>query len=40
MEWKSVNERHIKPTVIQCDAPTNEASEEEKEAFYVRYTIL
>ena len=44
MEWEPVNERiirarffsrHIKLTVIQCYAPTNDASEEEKEAFYL-----
>ena len=44
MEREPVNERiiiarffskHIKLTVVQCFAPTNEASEEEKEAFYL-----
>ena len=42
-EWEPVNERiirarfyskHIKLTVIQCYAPTNEASEDEKDSFY------
>ena len=44
MGWEPVNERiirarffsrHFKLMVIQCYAPTNDASEEEKEAFYL-----
>ena len=43
LEWRPVNERiimakfysrHIKMTVIQCYAPMNEASDEEKEQLY------
>jgi len=42
--WELMNEkiirarffsRHIKLTVVQCYAPIDEASEEEKEAFYL-----
>ena len=44
MEWEPVNERiirarffsrHSKLTVIQCYAPTNDATDEEKEKFYL-----
>ncbi|XP_071177545.1 craniofacial development protein 2-like [Mytilus edulis] len=43
MEWQPINERiitarffsrHIKLTIIQCYAPTNDASDEVKEEFY------